>query len=198
MIVIGSWNIRMVIARENSFPEPFGVADQVFDHRFVMLFGISLFDPLQPMVEMKPYRGIREIERKIENDSSAEAEVAKDYVAAIRSLLLEDGNPPLDLPGIRIYENAQAIQASLQRCLDKKGDSSYVIISFQKLIKFELQHCISFFVVEQFHVKNFFIFIISEQKEIVVIVVQHSTTHRLARYPGIAAFSSFSSPRERK
>jgi len=24
------------------------------------------------------------------------------------------------------------------------------------------------------------------------------TTHRLARYPGIAAFSSFSSPRERK
>jgi hypothetical protein len=70
----------------------------------------------------KSLRGIREIEKKIENDSSAEAEAAKDYIAAVRSLLLEDGNPPLDLPGIRIYENAQAIQASLQRCLDKKGD----------------------------------------------------------------------------
>lgn len=69
----------------------------------------------------KSLRGIREVEKKIENDESAEAEVAKDYIAAVRSVLLEDGNPPLDLPGIRIYENAQAIQASLKRCLDKKG-----------------------------------------------------------------------------
>lgn len=68
----------------------------------------------------KSLRGIREIEKKLDNDDSAEAEVAKDYVAAVRSLLLEDGNPPLDLPGIRIYENAQAIQASLERCLDIK------------------------------------------------------------------------------
>lgn len=70
----------------------------------------------------KSLRGIREIEKKIEHDGSAEAEVAKDYIAAVRSVLLEDGNPPLDLPGIRIYENAQALQASLTRCLDKKGD----------------------------------------------------------------------------
>jgi hypothetical protein len=69
----------------------------------------------------KSLRGIREIEKRIENDTSAEAEVAKDYVAAIRSVLLEDGNPPLDLPGIRVYENARAIQASLERCLNKKG-----------------------------------------------------------------------------
>lgn len=70
----------------------------------------------------KSLRGIRDIEKKLEHLGTPEAEVAKDYVAAVRSLLLEDGNPPLDLPGMRIYENAQAIQASLQRCLDKKGD----------------------------------------------------------------------------
>lgn len=70
----------------------------------------------------KSLRGIREIEKRIENDASVEAEVAKDYVAAIRSVLLEDGNPPLNLPGIRVYENAKAIQASLARCLSKKGD----------------------------------------------------------------------------
>ncbi|MED4569806.1 transposase [Brevibacillus agri] len=69
----------------------------------------------------KSLRGIREIERKIGSDTSADAKVAKEYVAAIRSVLLEDGNPPLDLPGIRVYENAKAIQASLERCLDKKG-----------------------------------------------------------------------------
>ncbi|WP_019007608.1 hypothetical protein [Cohnella laeviribosi] len=69
----------------------------------------------------KNLRGIRDIERKIEQTESEEAQIAKGYVAAVRSLLLEDGNPPLDLPGMRIYQNAQAIQASLQNCLDKKG-----------------------------------------------------------------------------
>ncbi|MBN2981778.1 transposase [Cohnella algarum] len=89
-----------------------------------------LKDIAKPVVELdrklktgikKSLRGIREIEKRIEHDTSVEAEVAKDYVAAIRSVLLEDGNPPLDLPGIRVYENAKAIQASLERCLDKKG-----------------------------------------------------------------------------
>jgi hypothetical protein len=49
-----------------------------------------------------------------------EARIAKKYVAAPRALLLEDGDPPLKLPGMLIYERAQAIQASLARCLDKK------------------------------------------------------------------------------
>jgi len=69
----------------------------------------------------KSLRGIREIEKQVEKASSAEAEIAKDYLAAIRSILLEDGNPPLDLPGVRIFENAQAVQQSLERSLNKKG-----------------------------------------------------------------------------
>lgn len=69
----------------------------------------------------KSLRGIREIERKLDKSASKESEVVKDYLAAVRSVLLEDGNPPLDLPGIRIYETAEIIQASLQSCLDKKG-----------------------------------------------------------------------------
>jgi hypothetical protein len=93
----------------------------------------------------KSMRGIREIERKIEQAENKstdalefegdqpstglngspkewqEAQVARGYIAAVRALLLEDGEPPLELPGMMIYERAQAIQASLQRCLDKKG-----------------------------------------------------------------------------
>lgn len=72
----------------------------------------------------KTLRGIREIEKVVEKDTSDEAEIAKDYLAAVRSILLEDGNPPLDLPGIRIYENAQAVQQSLENCLSKKRASS--------------------------------------------------------------------------
>jgi hypothetical protein len=93
----------------------------------------------------KSMRGIRDIERKIEqvekqaaeieNTESeqlhpetataespevTEAQIAKGYVAAVRALLVEDGDPPLELPGLLIYERAQAIQASLQRCLGKK------------------------------------------------------------------------------
>ncbi|MBN2980200.1 transposase [Cohnella algarum] len=97
----------------------------------------------------KSMRGLREVERKIEQveknaveaaqanegvatDTScvraetiaSEAQVAKGYVAAVRALLLEDGEPPLKLPGMLIYERAQAIQASLARCLTKKRASS--------------------------------------------------------------------------
>lgn len=94
----------------------------------------------------KSMRGIRDIERKIEqaevqttkatiensnaraaateSPEVAEAEIAKGYIAAIRALLLEDGDPPLELPGLLIYERAQAIQASLARCLTKKRASS--------------------------------------------------------------------------
>jgi hypothetical protein len=71
----------------------------------------------------KNLRGIRDVERKLEAHPTEETEIAQQYIAATRSLLLEDGNPPLDLPGMRIYQNAIAIQASLTRCLDqKKGD----------------------------------------------------------------------------
>lgn len=68
----------------------------------------------------KSMRGIRDLERKIDQTDSPETDIAKGYIAAVRALLLEDGNPPLDLPGMRIYEQAKAIQGSLQRCLSKK------------------------------------------------------------------------------
>jgi hypothetical protein len=69
----------------------------------------------------KSMRGIREIERKIEQTPTPEAEITKGYIAVVRSLLLEDGNPPLDLPGMQIYEKAKAIQASLQKCKEEHG-----------------------------------------------------------------------------
>ncbi|WP_132748751.1 transposase [Scopulibacillus darangshiensis] len=74
----------------------------------------------------KKLRGIREIERKIEDSSSEtfEEEIASDYIAAIRSVLLEDGKPPFELPGTRVFERTKAIKDSIEKCLDKKGDSS--------------------------------------------------------------------------
>lgn len=73
----------------------------------------------------KKLRGIREIERKIEESPSGlEEEIASDYVAAIRSVLLEDGKPPFELPGTRVFERTKSIKDSIEKCLDKKGGSS--------------------------------------------------------------------------
>ncbi|AKG37515.1 transposase [Paenibacillus durus] len=72
----------------------------------------------------KNLRGIRELEKQVQCESSDEAEITKEYLAAVRSILLEDGNPPLDLPGIRVYEGAKAIQKSLKRCSKKGGSDS--------------------------------------------------------------------------
>lgn len=58
---------------------------------------------------------------QVEDDDLIESEVTRDYLAATRSLLLEDGNPPLDLLGIRIYEKARVVKASLEKSVAKKG-----------------------------------------------------------------------------
>ncbi|MCZ8515450.1 hypothetical protein O9H85_24190 [Paenibacillus filicis] len=48
----------------------------------------------------------------------------------------------LDLPGIRIFENAQAVQASLQNCLDKKRASllKNVFRIFSKINEFRADY----------------------------------------------------------
>ncbi|MCM2534131.1 hypothetical protein NDK43_19400 [Neobacillus pocheonensis] len=69
----------------------------------------------------KKLRGIREIEKKALKEDTLESETTLAYTAAIRSVLLEDGCPPLELPGIKVYEQTKLIQDSLEKCLDKKG-----------------------------------------------------------------------------
>ena len=113
----GQQSIRL--AMESLLPE---VPDQYCQYHY-------LKDVAKPIVDLdrklktgikKSLRGIRAIEKKLDQNNSEEAEVARDYLAAVRSVLLEDGNPPLDLPGLRIYETSEVIQASLESCLSKK------------------------------------------------------------------------------
>ncbi len=75
----------------------------------------------QPRGESEPPRGES---ATVESPEVIEAQIAKGYVAAVRALLLEDGDPPLELPGLLIYERAQVIQASIERCLAKKRAQS--------------------------------------------------------------------------
>lgn len=66
----------------------------------------------------KKVRGVRAIERRVENASGAEAEVVRGYCSAVRSALTDDGRPPLEASGLKLHERLSAIDASLDRAAE--------------------------------------------------------------------------------
>ena len=69
----------------------------------------------------KQVRGVRAIERRVENQSGAGAEVVRGYCSAVRSALTDDGRPPLEASGLKLHERLSAIDASLGRAAKKGG-----------------------------------------------------------------------------
>jgi hypothetical protein len=70
----------------------------------------------------KRVRGIRPLERAVEDRDDPEAAIVRGYGVAVRSALTDDGIPPLDAPGLRLQERLTAIQESLQRVEEKGAD----------------------------------------------------------------------------
>jgi Transposase, Mutator family len=69
----------------------------------------------------KKVRGIRAIERRVENRSGTQSEVVRGYCSAVRSALTDDGRPPLEASGLKLLERLTAINASLERAASKGG-----------------------------------------------------------------------------
>jgi hypothetical protein len=69
----------------------------------------------------KQVRGVRPIERALEQRSDEEAEVVRGYCLAVRSALTDDGLPPLDPAGLRLQERLQEISTSISRIEEKRG-----------------------------------------------------------------------------
>src|SRR5262249_13405262 len=69
----------------------------------------------------KEVRGIRPIERKVEDRPHAEAEVIRGSGAAVRSALTDDGRPPLEPSGLKLADRLTAVAASLDRVAAKRG-----------------------------------------------------------------------------
>jgi hypothetical protein len=67
----------------------------------------------------KHLRGVRPIERAVEKRNDAEAEAIRGYCLAVRSALTDDGRPPLEAPGLKLYERIATIIASLTRVSEK-------------------------------------------------------------------------------
>jgi MULE transposase domain len=83
----------------------------------------------------KQVRGVRPIERALEERTDEEAEVVRGYCLAVRSALTDDGRPPLDADGLKLKERLQAISDSIARVEQKRGfpTNSAVSNDFSKL-----------------------------------------------------------------
>ena len=66
-------------------------------------------------------RGVRPIERAVEDRTDPEAEVIRGYCAAVRGALSDGGHPPLDPGGLHLQQRLAAITASLDRVTAKGG-----------------------------------------------------------------------------
>lgn len=68
----------------------------------------------------KRVRGIRPLERAMEEREDATAAIVCGYAVAVRSALADDGLPLLDAPGLRLQERLSKIEESLRR-VEQKG-----------------------------------------------------------------------------
>ena len=71
-------------------------------------------------LELKKYlRGVRPIERSLEQRTDVEAVAIRGYCLAVRSALTDDGRPPLEAPGLKLHERISAIVTSLTQVSEK-------------------------------------------------------------------------------
>src|SRR5207302_4966199 len=69
----------------------------------------------------KQVRGVRPLERELEERTDEEAEAVRGYCLAVRSALTDDGHPPLDADGLQLQERLKAIDDSISRVAEKRG-----------------------------------------------------------------------------
>lgn len=70
----------------------------------------------------KRVRGIRPLERRVEDREDPEGVAIQGYCQAVRSALTAGGRPPLDAAGLRLQQRLTSISESLERT-EKKGRS---------------------------------------------------------------------------
>jgi hypothetical protein len=69
----------------------------------------------------KHVRGVRPLERELEERTDEEAEAVRGYCLAVRSALTDDGRPPLDADGLQLQKRLQAICDSISHVAEKRG-----------------------------------------------------------------------------
>lgn len=69
----------------------------------------------------KRVRGVRPIERELEDRDDEEANAIRSYCAAVRSAITDDGRPPLADSGLKLHDRLTQVSQSLGRVAEKRG-----------------------------------------------------------------------------
>jgi hypothetical protein len=69
----------------------------------------------------KHVRGVRPLERALEERSDPEAQAIRGYCLAVRSSLTDEGRPPLEASGLKLQERLMQISESIARVEGKKA-----------------------------------------------------------------------------
>jgi hypothetical protein len=115
----GQQSIRKAVA--HVFPD---LPDQLCHFHYLREAATPIFEADRHAKKelKKRVRGIRPLERAVEERDDPTAELVRGYAVAVRSALSDDGLPPLDAPGVRLQERLTKIGESLQRVVEKGGD----------------------------------------------------------------------------
>jgi hypothetical protein len=68
----------------------------------------------------KHLRGVRPIERALEEQSTPENEAIRGYCLAVRAALTDDGRSPLQPSGLKLFDRVTQVSDSLTRIQEKK------------------------------------------------------------------------------
>jgi hypothetical protein len=68
----------------------------------------------------KQVRGVRPIERALEEHSTPENDAIRGYCLAVRAALTDDGRSPLEASGLRLHERLTQVSDSIARIQEKK------------------------------------------------------------------------------
>jgi hypothetical protein len=68
----------------------------------------------------KHLRGVRPIERALEEHSTPENDAIRGYCLAVRASVTDDGRSPLETAGLRLYERVTRVSDSIARVQGKK------------------------------------------------------------------------------
>lgn len=114
----GQQSIRRAVAA--ALP---GVPHQLCQFHYLREAALPIYDADRHAKKelKKRVRGVRPIERSVEDGDDETAAVVRGYCAAVRSALTDDGRPPLAASGLKLAGRLEAIAASLDRVAQKGG-----------------------------------------------------------------------------
>jgi hypothetical protein len=115
----GQTSIRQAVAQ--ALP---GVPHQLCQFHFLREAAHPIFEADRHAKKelRKQVRGIRRIERAVEEHTDAEAAVVQGYCAAVRSAITDDGRAPLAASGLTLKQRLERVADSLDR-VQQKGAS---------------------------------------------------------------------------